>query len=355
MYAGQAALLELWCGCFRTTMDGAGWSLTESNPSVFTSLLHELGVSGLTVDEVLALDSDYLDDLQPIKAFVFLFRWEGHTDTAASQGASYETPAQPHYFAHQVIQNACASIALLNAVLNIPDLARDRLGATLSELKEFSAPLDPETRGWTLAGSDKLREAHNSLARADPYQLDEYAPADKDDEVFHFITYVPIGDTLYELDGLKKEPVSHGKAPGTSWTSHALDVIQKRISLYPATELKFNCLAVSSRMAHAEARLRELDAALQESNAAGMVADRHLAGGISMAALRNERAEISTRIAQLRAQQEDYAFEAAVSRHNYVGLTHALLKALAKDGCLSQKVAEARAKHSSSQRTVDVE
>lgn len=30
---------------------------------------------------------------------------------------------------------------------------------------------------------------------------------DTEDEVFHFIAYVHVGDTLYELDGLKRQPV----------------------------------------------------------------------------------------------------------------------------------------------------
>lgn len=114
-----------------------------------------------------------------------------------------EEPAGSHYFAcvseagsrfletvhsrrvtdfansHQVINNACASIALLNATLNIRD-PNVQLGDELSNLQSFSegqwrhrlpaiartrtltcmlpTGLDPETRGWTLTNSEKLRE-----------------------------------------------------------------------------------------------------------------------------------------------------------------------------------------------------
>lgn len=61
----------------------------------------------------------------------------------------------PHYFAHQVINNACATIALLNSVLNIPGV---ELGSELVGLKEFSSELDYETRGHVLTNSEKLRE-----------------------------------------------------------------------------------------------------------------------------------------------------------------------------------------------------
>jgi hypothetical protein len=95
----------------------------ESNPDVFTELIHKLGVSEtLCFQDVLSLDDDLLEFLpRPAYALVLVFpsteAYEKRMDEA-SETWSASGCGEDVVFFKQTINNACGLYALLHAVCN---------------------------------------------------------------------------------------------------------------------------------------------------------------------------------------------------------------------------------------------
>lgn len=84
-------------------------------------------------------------------------------------------------------------------------------------------------KGLTISNSPVIRTVHNSFARQTLFEFDQSA-ANKSEDVFHFVSYVPIDGRLYELDGLKSGPIDLGPVPAdTEWTDVVKPIIEKRI------------------------------------------------------------------------------------------------------------------------------
>jgi len=217
------------------------WCLIESDPGVFTELIQKFGCTGMQVEELWSLDESQFGDLNPVHGLVFLFKWV--PDENPQGTVVVDDRANQMFFAKQVIQNACATQAILSVLLNTEHETMS-LGNTLHGFKEFSMSFDATMKGLALSNSEEIRTVHNSFSRQNLFEFDQKM-ATKDDDVFHFVSYVPIKGRLYELDGLKEGPVDHGAIPSDGdWLDLARPVIEQRMARYQAGEIHFNLMAI---------------------------------------------------------------------------------------------------------------
>lgn len=238
------------------------WCTIESDPGVFTSLCEEIGVKGIEFEEIYGLDAEAFAPLDRDKVFglVFLFKWKKEAD--AAERPTVEAADHGIFFAQQVIQNACATQAILNILLNAPQGKIER-GKTLTELQEFSGALDSQMKGLAIGNSEAIRIAHNSFRQQSSFEIVQ-DDDDKKGDAFHFVGYVCVENKVYELDGLKQGPVLIGDAPqGGAWFETARVELQRRIETYTqkaaaaggedTMELRFNLMAIcTSKLAEAE-------------------------------------------------------------------------------------------------------
>ena len=191
---------------------------------------------------------------------IFLFKYNGEKPTAP---VSEDANADGVFFASQVIQNACATQAILSILMNCPDAVA--LGDELANMREFTREFDADLKGLAISNSEKIRAAHNSFARPEPIVGERTADPENAEDLFHFVAYVPVNGALYELDGLQRGPIAHGACDQTDWLARACPVIRERIERYASSEIRFNLMALvrdrkdalEEKIAAATARLND--------------------------------------------------------------------------------------------------
>ncbi|KAF3084234.1 hypothetical protein TWF569_001206 [Orbilia oligospora] len=231
-----------------------GWCTIESEPAIFNQILRDAGVTNTRVIELYSLDESILDEPDPIIGLIFLCRWR--QDTSEVQEAEISCPDSV-WFANQISENSCGSLAMINILFNAESVV---LGEELAQLKYFTAGLTPPLRGLCLRNSEFLRKNHNSFARRSEIMQNNLDIIDSckntkglandngpnAESAYHFIAYVPSGGSVWELDGLKRQPVEIGETDNTSrWLLTAMPRVQLQISKYSENELMFTLLALT--------------------------------------------------------------------------------------------------------------
>jgi len=289
----------------------SSWCTIESDPAVFAELINQLGVVGLDVEELYDLDPGSLGSLGRIYGLIFLFKWE----PSSSEAHSFAKPDFPCFFARQIVQNACATQAILSILLNLPPSVP--VGSLLADFKQFTADFDPELKGMAIGEHEAIRQIHNGFARPEAMYIDEEATGKRRDrpteDPFHFISILPVNGDLLEFDGLKEAPVIlTSSIADQDWIRAALENLQSRIASVPSNEIRFNLMAViQDRTLPIREQLEALDA------------DNEW-----------QRADLQVMLAELDQRKEARRRDNQLRRHNFVPLVMAILNLMVSKGRL---------------------
>jgi len=125
---------------------GGPFAVIESDPGVFTNLVRTLGVRGLQVVELYDIEPWASDHLHPIYGLVFCFLWKKDNDVLSKKKPEGiedgEDDSAKLWFANQLSDDACASMAILNVLLNVEEVdIGEKLKEFRSETERMSSPV----------------------------------------------------------------------------------------------------------------------------------------------------------------------------------------------------------------------
>ncbi|PPD76829.1 hypothetical protein GOBAR_DD26263 [Gossypium barbadense] len=206
------------------------WLPLEANPDVMNQFLWGLGLPENEAEccDVYGLEDELLAMVpQPVLAVLFLFPITSQTEEERLRQDNEKRDASCKvYFMKQTVGNACGTIGLLHGVGNVT-----------SEIKlpDFKL-LYGLKRAAFLEKEREMEVAHSVAATAGETEA-------SDNVNTHFICFSCVDGKLYELDGRKSGPISHGASSPSSLLQDAAKVIKGMIQKNPES-LNFNVIAL---------------------------------------------------------------------------------------------------------------
>lgn len=207
------------------------WIPLESNPEMFNSFAHLIGVpESLGFSDVFGLDDDALSWVpKPCYGVVFLAPYSKMKAINVEQAKKMlDTPeeANPNvWYMKQIVGNACGTIAVLHVLCNAVEQGHVKLGSDsfLGQFIQDCVGVDVAKRGEVFEQSKGIEEIHTKCA----VQGQTETPAADAKVDAHFVALVNIDGALYELDGGKVGPINHGPTNPDTFLKDVSRVVQE--------------------------------------------------------------------------------------------------------------------------------
>ncbi|KAK6157934.1 hypothetical protein DH2020_005248 [Rehmannia glutinosa] len=219
------------------------WLPLEANPDVMNQFIWGLGVAPDEAEcfDVYGLDEELLEMVpKPVLAVLFLYPLTSQSEQERiQQDSTIKEPSSGVYFMKQTVGNACGTIGLLHAVGNITSEIKLVEGSYLDNFFKSTAKMDPSERAKFLENDREMEVAHSVAATAGETEASDNVDT-------HFICFTCVNGQLYELDGRRAGPISHGASSASTLLQDAAKVIQKIIQKNPDS-INFNVMAISKK------------------------------------------------------------------------------------------------------------
>ncbi|KAL7675780.1 hypothetical protein ACOME3_002044 [Neoechinorhynchus agilis] len=245
------------------------------------------------------------------------------------------------YFVRQSLPNACATVAILNLMMNIDPSEPVELGEVLSDFHDFTLPLDFETRGMALSNCEAIVKTHNKYkdqSLFDHVEITTGLPNVKRQNPFHYVVFMPIDGHLYELDGLQAGPKDCGGEDGgsgmdkNSWIRRAIEIMRQRMA-YGAEidDGQFNIMVVCGDLLK---KYKEKHAEIVSATGNGIPTEEQMI----------EMARIESLVQHETEKMDRYKQENVFRLHNWTPFVIELLKLMATHNLLHSAVEKATKK-----------
>ncbi|XP_027360524.1 ubiquitin carboxyl-terminal hydrolase 3-like isoform X1 [Abrus precatorius] len=219
------------------------WLPLEANPDVINQFLWGLGLPADEAEcyDVYGLDEELLEMVpKPVIAVLFLYPITTKTEEERLQQENENREYNSRvYFMKQTVGNACGTIGLLHALGNLTSEVKLVEGSFFDKFFKSTASLNPLQRAAFLENDREMEVAHSVAATAGDTEASDNADA-------HFICFACVDDELYELDGRKSGPISHGPSSARTLLRDAAKVIQGMIQKNPDSH-NFNVIALCKK------------------------------------------------------------------------------------------------------------
>jgi len=232
------------------------WFPLESNPNLLNKYILKLGfdTSFFKFYDVYSTEDWALEMIpQPVIAVVMLYpltkvQEEYRVKENSSLEKQNEKYASGVWHVKQRIGNACGTIGVLHALANIPDSTKVAAITSGSWLDQYystcPAALPSVTKAEVLENDEDISKMHEAATSDEANQTSRGSLKDEIDT--HFVSIVNVNGGIYELDGRKEGPISHGDVTSeTTFLKEACDVVKKFMQRDPE-ESRFTILALAA-------------------------------------------------------------------------------------------------------------